>query len=166
MMVVPAVVAPVMPIAADPARTVMGQDNPASRIVVVAVIIGRPVIAIAAVEMMPVPDAKPAAMKAAVEAAAMEASAMEASAMKRHAAPMKTTSMETAAVKPASVEASSVEASATVEAATASMETAATMTAAKAHLGRRAIRNWSGRRHRGRIDRRHRLCALTSGSGQ
>jgi hypothetical protein len=121
--------------------------------------------------MMPVPDAKAAAMKAAVEAAAMETSAMvETSAMKRHAATVETTTMEASSVeassmKTASMGATTVKTSA-MKAAAASMGTAATMTAAKADLGRRAIRNWSGRRHRGRIDRRHRLCALTSGSGQ
>ncbi len=126
MMVVPVVAMPVMAIAADPARTVIGQDNPAARIIV-AVVIRRAVIA--AVEMVPVSEAEAAAMKAAVEATAVKTSAMEASSVK-------STAMETAAV----------EASSTMEAASTAVKASAAMTAtamasAAADLDRRAVRN-------------------------
>jgi len=168
-MMVPVAAMPVMTapmvIAADPARAVIGQDNPAAR-VIITVIIGRSVIVATAVEMVPVREAEAAAM----EAAAMKSSTVETAAMKRHAANVKATSVETSAMEASPMETAST----AMETTTAAVETAATtMTAtatvassATANFDRSAIRNCFRDRHRCRIDRRQRLRALTGGGRQ
>jgi hypothetical protein len=171
-MVVPVAAMPVMAvpmmIAADSARAVIGQDNPAAR-VIITIIVGRSVIVATAVEMVPMREAEAATMEArmAVKPTAVKSSTVETAAMKRHAATVKATSVETSAMEASPMKTAST----AMETTTAAVETAATtMTAtatvassATANFDRSAIRNCFRDRHRCRIDRRQRLRALTGG---
>jgi hypothetical protein len=128
------VVAMPMVIAAHPARTVMRQHDPAMAVRVV-VIIWR----IAAMEVMPVAEAKAAA----VEAASMEAA-------------VESATMESTAMKPTAVEPAATMTTAAMTAPT--MTTTPTMAAAD--LRDQPTGSVRARWHPARIDQRHRIGAL------
>jgi len=131
---------PVMAPAADAARAVIGPDDPAIRVVIIAIVR----VVATTIEEAAMMEMRKAAM-------VMESAITEAAAVK-------TTAMPTATAMPATVKASAMEATATMEAAAAM--TAAAMAAVNLYqfVGSRLRDRRCARR-----DQRHRLRALRCG---